>query len=157
MANAPGQGRPLKATTIDEKNRTNSVLSKLPPDPAYLPAAATLAWSNLRKLLNEAGITSNLDKNAVELYCTSYARWLEAERQLQKHGLLIKSPNGFPMPSPYLGIVNQAIAQMTKLLQEFGMTPASRVRLPANEPGNPPQRKITKYDLDPREMLGVQN
>jgi hypothetical protein len=30
-----------------------------------------------------------------------FSLWVEAMEALQKYGMMIKSPNGFPMPSPY--------------------------------------------------------
>jgi phage terminase small subunit len=54
---------------------------------------------------------------------------------LAKHGtLLIRSPNNYPIPSPYLGIANRAMRQMHGLLTEFGMTPSARSRVPAGAP-----------------------
>ena len=63
------------------------------------------------------------------------ARWVEAEANLVKYGVVIKSPTGFPMQSPYLAIANKAMEQMTRLLTEFGMCPSARTRVaPAKRP-----------------------
>jgi transcription elongation factor len=37
----------------------------------------------------------------------SYSEWLEATEAMQKYGTLIKSPNGYPVQSPYVSIANQ--------------------------------------------------
>jgi P27 family predicted phage terminase small subunit len=47
---------------------------------------------------------------------------------------MVKSPNGFPMQSPYLAVANKAMEQMRGLLTEFGMSPASRTRISVQEP-----------------------
>ena len=63
------------------------------------------------------------------MYCQAWGRWLEAEGALRKYGVMVKSPNGLPMQSPYLAVANKAMEQMRSLLSEFGMSPASRTRV----------------------------
>jgi P27 family predicted phage terminase small subunit len=91
------------------------------------------------------------------LYCQAWARWVEAERSLEKYGVMVKSPNGFPMQSPYLAVANKAMEQMTKLLTEFGMSPSSRARAAvAPQPPEQPEPVGYAYDYDgpdPREVL----
>jgi P27 family predicted phage terminase small subunit len=48
---------------------------------------------------------------------------------VQKHGAMIKSPNGFPIQSPYLSHLNRQAKIMTRIASEFGFTPASRSRI----------------------------
>ena len=43
--------------------------------------------------------------------------------------MIVKSPNGFPVQSPYLSVANKALAQMSKLLVDFGLSPASGARI----------------------------
>ncbi len=47
------------------------------------------------------------------------------------YGVMVKSPNGFPMQSPFLAVANKAMEQMRALLAEFGMSPSSRTRVHA--------------------------
>ena len=79
--------------------------------------------------LLEMGLISDLDRSAFAAYCTAYGRWIEAEEALKTYGLMLKSPNGFPVQSPYLAVANRALEQMRSLLSEFGMSPASRSRV----------------------------
>jgi P27 family predicted phage terminase small subunit len=50
----------------------------------------------------------------------------DAEGNIAKYGSFIRTPSGYPIQSPYIGIATKAIEQMRKFLSEFGMTPASR-------------------------------
>ena len=60
----------------------------------------------------------------------AWSRWVHAEKQVQKHGAVVLSPNKqFPMKSPYLSVADQAMEQMRKLMVEFGLTPSSRSRI----------------------------
>jgi putative SOS response-associated peptidase YedK len=44
---------------------------------------------------------------------------------VHKHGATIKSPNGFPMQSPYLSHLNQQVATMMRIASEFGFAPGT--------------------------------
>jgi len=110
--------QPTKADTVPE-----------PPD--YLTAPAQKEWRRISKELYTLGILTNIDVTGLEGYCSCYALWLDAQANIKKHGVLIKSPQGFPMQSPYLSISNRAMVEMRKWLIEFGMTPSSRARVSA--------------------------
>lgn len=81
-----------------------------------------------RKLV-EYGLMTEIDGAALALHCQAWARWIDAERNLVRYGVMVKSPSGFPMQSPYLAVANKAIEQMRRLLSKFGMSPASRTRI----------------------------
>ena len=78
-------------------------------------------------------IHAKIDRSALALDCDAYARWLEAIAALQQYGVVIKSPNGYPIQSPYVAIANKAGEQVRLMLAEFGMTPAARTRVHATE------------------------
>ena len=68
---------------------------------------------------------------ALSMLCQGWADYLEATDQVRKSGILVKSPNGFPVLNPYLVAANQALKKVRALLVEFGMTPGSRSRIQA--------------------------
>ena len=109
--------------------------SGVPPDgipdcPAHLEGEARAEWFRTASVLQEMGLLTRADRSALAAYCVVYARWLQAEAQVKKHGTIVKSPEkGFPMTSPYLTVANQALEAMRKLLIEFGLTPSSRSRI----------------------------
>lgn len=53
----------------------------------------------------------------------------EYERKLRSTGPLIKTPNGMPMQSPYLSMVNKQTALVQKLLTSLAFTPVERARI----------------------------
>ena len=116
----------------------------VPPCPAHLTGEARLEWRRASRLLAQMGLLSRMDKAALALYCQAWGRWVEAEEGLKKHGVMVKSPNGFPMQSPYLAVANEVMEQLRALLAEFGMTPSSRTRLSVDPQGKEP---------DPLELL----
>jgi P27 family predicted phage terminase small subunit len=102
---------------------------EIPACPPHLQGEAREEWQRMGERLFEHGLLTEIDGPALALYCQAWERWVEAEENLRKYGVVIKSPNNFPMPSPYLAIANQAMAQMIRLLAEFGMSPSSRSRV----------------------------
>ncbi len=102
---------------------------RLPRAPRHLSEESRKEWTRAGRFLLQLGLISDLDLAAFAAYCTAYGRWVEAEQALRTHGVLMKSPNGFPMQSPYLTVANRAMEQMRSLLLEFGMSPASRSRV----------------------------
>jgi P27 family predicted phage terminase small subunit len=104
---------------------------RLPQAPAHLSEAAKKEWRRAGRMLLQLGLMSEMDRPAFALYCQAYGRWVETEEALRKYGVMVKSPSGFPMQSPYLAVANKAMEQMRSLLSEFGMTPASRTRVSA--------------------------
>ena len=89
------------------------------------------------KQLREAGLLTAIDATALGLYCEAFARWKDANARIVRYGTVVKSPNGYPIQSPYLAIANKAHEQMTRLLAEFGMTPSSRSRCTVTKPDDP--------------------
>jgi P27 family predicted phage terminase small subunit len=104
----------------------------IPPCPAHLSAEARKEWRRMGRQLAVLGLLTNIDRTALALYCQSWGRWIEAETAFRQYGLMVKSPSGFPMQSPYLAVANKSMEQMRQLLTEFGMSPASRTRLGVN-------------------------
>ena len=116
----------------DRRNPDEPVVKPaIPPCPPHLGAEAKREWRRASKRLAAVGLLTEIDRAAFALYCDSYGRWVEATQAVQTYGLMVKSPNGFPMQSPYLAVANKAAEQMRLLLGEFGMTPASRARVHA--------------------------
>lgn len=100
-----------------------------PNAPKTLSQEAKKHWDVVVDQLADAKLMTVLDIDALAMYCEAYARWADANKQIQEYGPLIKSPQGFPMQSPYLQIANKTFDQMKAMLVEFGMTPSSRTKV----------------------------
>lgn len=97
--------------------------------PKELSKDARKHFRAMARMLREAKIYTELDQYALFLLSECYARWIIAQQNMLKYGLIVKTPNGLPIQSPYLQIANKAIEQMTRLLVDFGMTPSGRSSL----------------------------
>lgn len=123
--NNPGK-RPLNQ---NEPKPEESSLSL--PRELMLSDAAKKHWKIIAKHLKNSGLLTVVDRPALAMYCEACARWVEANQHIQKNGMVIKSPGGFPVHSPYLSISYRAFDEMKKLMVEFGMTPSSRSKVSA--------------------------
>lgn len=102
--------------------------------PDWLSPNAAKHWPVVAKQLHHAGLLTAIDVTALGLYCEAFARWRDANDRIVKYGTVIKTPNGYPIQSPYLAIANKAHEQMVRLLVEFGMSPSSRSRCTVAKP-----------------------
>lgn len=127
----PSHLKMVKGTA--QKCRTNKAEPKPATDniqpPEYLSGSARKQWRVVSKQLAEAGVLTNMDVDALALYCEAFARYREAVTEIDDFGPITRTPSGFPVQSPWLQIANKAFEQMTKLLAEFGMTPSARSRV----------------------------
>ena len=80
------------------------------------------------------GLLTGLDRNLLAAYCQAHALWTEAIAALGRYGTMVKSPNGYPMQSPYVAVANRQVEIMVRIAAEFGMTPSSRSRIRAGAP-----------------------
>jgi P27 family predicted phage terminase small subunit len=80
------------------------------------------------------GLLTRVDRGLLAAYCQAHALWVEAVFSIQRYGTMVKSPNGYPMQSPYVAVANKQVDIMVRIASEFGMTPSSRTRIRAGEP-----------------------
>lgn len=113
------------------KNEPKAPASHAIEPPPTLSAQARVHWDKAVELLESARVITAMDVTALALLCDAHARYQQANEALAKYGMVVKSPSGFPMQSPFLAMANKASEQMLKLLTEFGMTPSSRARVSA--------------------------
>ena len=135
------QGNPGKRTLNKREPRPEGI----PTCPTHLDKAAKAEWRRITKELIPLGLLTNVDRAALAAYCAAYARWADAEKQIQKFGAVIKSPkSGFPIPNPYVTIANTSMDHMRKYMVEFGLTPSSRSRLQV-EPVKPQRDPFEEF------------
>ena len=127
------QGNPGKRQLNDREPKPEPVT---PECPEHLSVEAKHEWDAMSRKLHKLGLLTDVDRAALAAYCQAWGRWVDAERMLTQYGSVVKAPSGYLIQSPYLAIANKALAQMMRILTEFGMTPSSRSRIavPEGEP-----------------------
>jgi P27 family predicted phage terminase small subunit len=121
-----GTYRPDRANANEPKPKPG-----IPLCPKFLQGEARETYRKVAKKLARIGLLTEIDEMALAMLCQSWAEYLEASEKLRETGMLVKSPNGFPMMNPYLVIANAAVKKVRALLVEFGMSPSSRSRISA--------------------------
>jgi P27 family predicted phage terminase small subunit len=100
-----------------------------PEEIAGVPRAAA-EWARLAPMLRKGRQITEADRAALIALCLEWARYLEAIAKVSQPGtLIVLSPNGYPMPNPYLAIATKALQGCTRLWPELGLTPSSRTRV----------------------------
>jgi P27 family predicted phage terminase small subunit len=97
--------------------------------PLELGPMARQEWDRIVSELTSKGVLSSFDRGPLAVYCNAYAQYFEAMEEVQKYGAMIKSPNGYPVQSPYLAVANRHADTIIRIASEFGFTPASRSRI----------------------------
>jgi P27 family predicted phage terminase small subunit len=124
LAGNPGK-RPLNANEPDAPKA-----DAVPDPPDWVSAEVAAAWRHDAPMLYDAGLLTVLDEAAFLGLCDLRVRWTRAQKALsESSSLLIKTPNGMPMPHPLIAIVNQAWKLYLLTLAEFGLTPSARSRV----------------------------
>jgi P27 family predicted phage terminase small subunit len=115
-----------------------------PVMPRGLSKEAAKEWRAIVPELREMGVLTKIDGKALAAYCHSYARWMEAEEEIRRVGIVVQEPiwdqtSGRLMgvkfkKNPAVTISETAMKIMKSFLVEFGMTPSSRSRVRIEKP-----------------------
>lgn len=119
----------------DRMNENEPIYSPIIPTiPEHLSEYAKEEWIYIIKFLDPVGLITEVDKAALAGYCQSYGRWRQAEEQLNKTELVIKTQSGNLIQNPFVGIANKAMEHMRKYITMFGLSPVDRAKVSAKEP-----------------------
>ncbi len=127
----------LRGSTLVTKRRDQSEAKApkgKPRCPDWLDKDAKTMWRHLVPLLDAMGVLTRLDGNALARYCRLWSRWRKAESFIDQHGEMypLKDESGrvkYMQQWPQVAIAHKLAQQLTRLEQEFGMTPSARSRI----------------------------
>ena len=97
--------------------------------PDHFNPAEKAKWFEMVPMLIRAGVMTDADVYAAEMLVQKFVEWQAAQVMLHETSPIVRSPNGFPMVSPYFSISEKLGKEVRQLLAEFGMAPASRSRV----------------------------
>jgi len=100
-----------------------------PPAELFEDDRGAAEWRRLAPKLRTARQITDADRGALLALCQQWSRYQEATAKVQTLGMVVRTPSGYPIISPYLSIANKALAACTKLWAELGLTPSSRSRV----------------------------
>ena len=108
----------------------------VPKAPAHLDDQAKVKFGVLAEMLARHGVMTDLDANALSRYVVVWCRWIDAETEVKRRGLVVKTAVGNIVQNPFLAVANKCLLQMAQAESEFGMTPSSRSRIRATAPAD---------------------
>lgn len=114
--------------------------------PQHLTEEAKIEWDRIKTLYQELDqpIMSDLDVNALEIYCESIVTYRKAMQKVKESSEVYKSETG-PKVNPWLRVANEASKQVKKYGELLLLDPVSRARIGL--------AKSKKEELDPMEAL----
>jgi len=127
-------------------NPSKRAAAKPPPEPApldelapphFLKGEAAREWNRVAPELHRLGRLTVVDRTALAVYCRTYARWLAVEAALDDEDLVLEGlgeKGSYSQQRPEVGIAKHLAAQLKAYASEFGLTPASRARVPGKAP-----------------------
>ena len=126
--------------------REPRVTPKAPSMPTTLSAEAKREWRRVVPVLERVGTLSFVNRGTLDAYCRAYARMVEADRHIQKHGVVLLEQTGAlpdgtaifvrPVRNPMVGVWKDAAVLVRSLGSEAGLTAASRTRLEVRDPAD---------------------
>lgn len=158
MPGAPGRSGRRPLPNAVKKLRGNPGKRKLNPAepqpaqgepvmPAGLSPLAQQEWRAILPDLTLLGVLARIDGKALAAYCMAWSRWMQAEAEVERLGLIIEEPiigrdqdgESYEIGTRYkrnpaIGVGHEAMKIMKSFLIEFGMTPASRSRIRIEKP-----------------------
>lgn len=123
--------------------------------PADLPDEGKRVFSSLSKELIRCGLMTAVDVEAFARYVRLLLEYRKADSEIQgKFVFPVRDKNGqfsYFLPNPWVAVRDRALDRLLRLEREFGMTPASRVRMVALLATDKPERVIDPYGDDDDE------
>lgn len=88
-------------------------------------------WAELLLELQHRHQYLNLFKVELGRYCNAFAEYVKANSEIAKKGggHIVKSPNGYPVQSPWVTIRNRNHEIMLRLAADLGLNPVAQQRL----------------------------
>jgi len=126
------RGNPGKRALNHDEPKHAPLDAAVPPD--VVDPVAQAEWVRVAGLLIERGQVTTVDRTVLTGYCVKYAQWLALEREAAAHPFIVRSPSGYPIPNPALGMANKVFALLLKTAAELGITPSARARVHVTEP-----------------------
>jgi P27 family predicted phage terminase small subunit len=96
--------------------------------PIWLSKEAKKEWKRMFTLLEKLNLISDIDMTIFAMYCQNYARWKQAEEELNSEKLKILGQRG-PIINPLIKISATYQTRMKISIEKLGLSPSDRINL----------------------------
>ncbi len=141
----PSALKKLQGTYRKDRAARNEIEPKkgCPDRPTGLDKIARERWDLLAPQLVELGVLTLVDGSVLEGFCRHYSRAVQADRAIDKHGMIVETPFG-PKLNPAVRVSRESWTVLNQLGSKLGLSPADRARLSMPEK---PVEDDTEKDL----------
>lgn len=105
-----------------------SVSAEIPAPVAKLDAKERKLWAHVTQALMDYGLIHRTDAMALTVICRTFARWVDAEEQLNKFmrdnegSYIVKTPNGYEQPHQLFYAARTLKRELLQWLPEAALT-----------------------------------
>lgn len=140
------RGNPGKRAT----NKSEPMPARVIPScPEYLSPSGQVAWGRLTVVLDRMGVLTEADAAALERLCDCYTDIMECRKLIKKDGrtykVMTQLGDTLIKANPAVNQLRAADAQFKSYLVEFGLTPAARSKVNANNNDEEKQDPLASY------------
>ena len=103
-----------------------------PPAPEGFTALQSAKWTEVAGKLGKIRVLTELDLDALEIYCREWINYHEALADVAARGKLLQLASGGVMWNPSWTQLKHSQSACRSIMAEFGMTPSTRTGLVAS-------------------------
>ena len=111
------------------ENTPKAKKERKPRCPQRLTKAQRKEWRFYADILKNYGLFTIANAPILELLVVDTAQYKECLDKVQRTGMLIKSPNDFPIYNPYWTAMNKLEEKILKCLGELGLSSSGLARI----------------------------
>jgi P27 family predicted phage terminase small subunit len=112
--------------------------------PIWLNKEAKKEWKRVFTLLEKLGLISDIDMTIFAMYCQNYARWKQAETELNEENLKVMGRTGY-IVNPLVKISQTYQTRLKISIEKLGLSPSDRANLDIAMNDNNEDDGIAKY------------
>lgn len=112
--------------------------------PIWLNKEAKKEWKRVFTLLEKLGLISDIDMTIFAMYCQNYARWKQAETELNEENLKVMGRTGY-IVNPLVKISQTYQTRLKISIEKLGLSPSDRANLDIAMNDNNEDNGIAKY------------
>ena len=105
--------------------------------PESLREEGVKMWHRLTGVLTRMGVFTEADRFAAERYCLIHEQWVLVTKHVRDHGMTQITATGSSQLTAEGSLFKSLPADLLKLEQQFGLTPAARSSLKVTDAGTP--------------------
>lgn len=138
-------GNPGKRKLNTDEPKPRKSIGRQPP--SHLNKYAQEMWRDLVPELTRTKMLTIVDYQALEMCCDSYGIWraMRVKLGLDCDDAIMQTKTGYKQQSAEYTIMNQALANFSRFLAEFGLSPASRTRIKLDAKGQEDDEEDARF------------